>query len=265
MYSPFTSGFKYLKYWLTAKNGKGHGIHSPFVFDFVTLVLNDTGNYYCYPPIEEERQRLLNDQTELNILDLGAGSRKGKQNKRCVREIAKNALKPVKYSQLLFRLANYYKSENILELGTSLGITTAYLSLANHAAHVITLEGVPDIAVQAKKTFSNLGIKNVSLVEGNFDDTLLQALHSLKKVDFAYIDGNHRLEPTLRYFETLYPFLHEHSIVVFDDIHWSSEMELAWNTIIADSRVTLTIDLFFLGVAFFKKEFKVKQHFAIRF
>jgi predicted O-methyltransferase YrrM len=162
-------------------------------------------------------------------------------------------------------MANYFKSENILELGTSLGITTAYFSQANHAAKVVTLEGVPDIASQAKKTFTNLGIRNICLVQGNFDDTLTRSLEDLKKVDFAYIDGNHRLEPTIRYFETISPYLHSDSILVFDDIHWSKEMESAWTKVVADQRISMTIDLFFIGIAFLKKDIKVKQHFTIRF
>jgi predicted O-methyltransferase YrrM len=265
MYSPFTLGLKYLKYLITAKNGRGHGIHSPFVFDLVTQVLNDTGSYYCYGPIESERQRLLRDASPVEVVDLGAGSRKNDQAQRRICDIAKNALKPPKYSQLLFRMANYFKSKNILELGTSLGITTAYLSQVSDYAKVITLEGVPDIAKQARKTFANLGLSNVSLLRGNFDDTLTEAIQHLSQIDFAYMDGNHRLEPTLRYFEEILPHLTKESIVIFDDVHWSKEMEQAWDAIKADERVTLTIDLFFIGIAFFRQDFKVKQHFTIRF
>lgn len=265
MYSPFRLAAKYLKYVFTASNGKGHGIHSPFVFDFVTLVLNDKGEYYCYDAVETLRARLLENDTSIEVTDLGAGSRKGTQSQRKISDIARNALKPPKFSRLLFRMANYFKSHTILELGTSLGITTCYLAHADHAAELVTMEGVPSIADIAKEQFDQLGLENIKLIEGNFDETLSLAVSSLKRLDFAYIDGNHRLEPTLRYFNTIFPILHKDSVVVFDDIHWSEEMEEAWEKIKSDSRVTLTIDLFFIGIVFFKPDFKEKQHFTIRF
>ncbi len=258
-------GLKYLHYFLTAQNGRGHGIHSPFVFDFVTLVLNDKGEYYCYEVLEAAREGIRRNHAEIEVVDLGAGSRKGTASLRKISDIAKHSLKPTPYSRLLFRMANYFKSRNILELGTSLGITTSYLAQADYAAQVITLEGVPDIAAQAKKQFSTLGLQNIELIEGNFDDTLQQALNRLPGIDFAYLDGNHRLEPTLRYFNQMFDKLHANSVVVLDDIHWSAEMEQAWDAVKNDERVTLTIDLFFIGIVFFKPDFKVKQHFTIRF
>jgi predicted O-methyltransferase YrrM len=265
MYSPLRLTIKFLKYLVAAQNAKGHGIHSPFVFDFVTLVLNDKGEYYCYDAVETLRARLLENDATINVIDLGAGSRKGAQNERKISDIARNALKPPKYSRLLFRMANYFKSHTILELGTSLGITTCYLAHADHAAEVVTMEGVPSIAQLASNQFEQMGLKNIKLVEGNFDETLSQALNDLPGIDFAYIDGNHREEPTIRYFNTMYPSLHKDSVVVFDDIHWSKEMENAWDKIKADERVTLTIDLFFIGIVFFKPDFKEKQQFTIRF
>ena len=265
MYSPFRLAVKFFKYLLTAQNGKGHGIHSPFVFDFVTLVINDKGEYYCYDAVETLRARLLENDNSIKIIDLGAGSRKGTQSERRISDIARNALKPPKYSRLLFRIANYFKSHTILELGTSLGITTCYLAHADHAAEVVTMEGVPSIAALASSQFEQMGLKNIKLVEGNFDETLSPTLSELPKLDFVYLDGNHRVEPTMRYFNTINSSLHKDSVVVFDDIHWSEEMEQAWEKIKTDNRVTLSIDLFFIGIVFFKPDFKEKQHFTIRF
>jgi predicted O-methyltransferase YrrM len=265
MYSHFRLGIKYLAYWLTAKNGKGHGIHSPFVFEFVTLVLNDFGEYYCYDIMEWERKLLLENKQSIDVEDLGAGSRKGTLKQRKICDIAKNALKPPKYGKLLFRMANYFRSKTILELGTSLGVTTGYLSHANHASRVISMEGVPAIAAIAAEQFSRLGLNHVTLIQGNFDHTLEKVIGENPEIDLVYIDGNHRLEPTVRYFNQMFSSLHADSVVVFDDIHWSAEMEQAWEVIKADDRIMLTIDLFFIGIVFFKKEFKQKQHFKIRF
>ena len=265
MYSPFRLALNYLKYWFTAQNGRGHGIHSPFVFDLVVSVLNDKGNYYCYEPIEALRNEMLQSNELVPVMDLGAGSRKGLSNQRKVSEIAKNALKPPKYSQLLFRIANYFKSGTILELGTSLGITTCYFASVRHNERVITMEGVPGIAAKALDNFKRMGFDNIELIEGNFDETLQPVLSKAEKVDIAYIDGNHRFEPTIRYFEQIFPYLHAGSCLIFDDIHWSREMESAWNKIKSDSRVVLTIDLFFIGLVFINPDIKIKQDFIIRF
>lgn len=265
MYSSIQLAFKYFRYYVTASNGKGHGIHSPFVFDFVHRVLNDDREFYAYQPVENLRRLLLQDQRELYIEDLGAGSRKKKHNTRKVSAIAASSLKPSKYAQLLFRIVDHYAPEHILELGTSLGITSAYLAMANPQALLTTMEGSTAVANVARENFQKLGIKNLRLIEGNFDTILPKWLEQGRQIDLAFIDGNHRYEPSLRYFKQILKYTNEYSILVFDDIYWSKEMEDAWKEIREDSSVTLSIDLFFIGIVFFRKEFKVKQHIAIRF
>lgn len=265
MYSAFQLAGKYLRYYITASNGKGHGTHSPFVFDFIINVLNDKRSFYFYEQIEGLRTSLLTDATVIEVEDYGAGSVVSKTKNRAVKEIARSALKPKKFGQLMFRLVDYYAPKTIVELGTSLGITSAYLASASSHASVTTMEGAPAIASLACKNFKTLGIKNINLVVGNFDETLAPTLNKLSSIDLAFVDGNHRKEPTLRYFEQLMEHSHEYTILIFDDVHWSSEMEAAWETIKADERVKLTIDLFFIGLVFFRNDFKVKQHFTIRF
>lgn len=265
MYNAFQLGFKYLQYYITASNGKGHGVHSPFVFDFIINVLNSKGTYYCFNEIEQVRKAYLANNEVIEVEDFGAGSRTGATKKRVIKNIARSALKPRKYSQLLFKIATYYKPKTILELGTSLGITTAYLSNSNKESRIITLEGSGNIASVAANTFKQLGLENVTQITGNFDETLSSALKQSGVTDFAYIDGNHRYEPTVRYYREILPFINEDSILIFDDIHWSKEMEQAWEEIKNHEAVTLSIDLFFIGLVFFKKDFKVKQHFIIRY
>lgn len=265
MYSPFTLGVKYIKYYLAASNGKGHGMHSPFVFSFITKVLNDNRRFYAYNHIENLRELLLNDQRQLTIEDFGAGSRVKKNNVRSVRDIAHSSLKPKKFGQVLFRIVDAYSPENILELGTSLGITTAYLASAKKDTEVVTMEGAKAVAEVARNNFAKLNLENIELIEGNFDETLPATIKKMNSIDMAFIDGNHRYEPTVRYYRELLPAMHEHSVLIFDDIHWSKEMEQAWDEIRKDSAVTLSIDLFFIGLVFFRKEQKTKQHFVIRF
>ncbi len=265
MYSSFQLAIKYLRYWLGASNGKGHGVHSPFMFEFITNVLNDKREFDCFRYIELLREELKNNHTEINVPDFGAGSRMQLNNKRKISAIAKSSLKPKKYSQLIFRIVHYYKPENILELGTSLGITTSYLSFANPNAKIITMEGAQQVAYIAQKNFNQLYLSNIQIVEGNFDQTLPAVISQLPTVNFAFIDGNHRKQPTLNYFHQLLAKVNESTILIFDDIHWSIEMEASWEEIKNHPSVTLTIDLFFIGIVFFRTEQKTKQHFSIRF
>ncbi len=265
MYSRFQLAKKYLHYIFTASNGKGHGIHSPFVFDFVTNVLNDKKKYNCYDTIEELREQLKKNDTVIEVEDFGAGSSVIKSNKRIVKDIANSSLKPKKFAQLLFRMVQYYQPKNVLELGTSFGITTAYLANGNDDVQVYTLEGAAQIAAIAQNNFIQLGINNITLTQGDFAKTLPCLFSTLDKIDFVFIDGNHRKEPTLEYFEQLLAHSHNNTILVFDDIHWSKEMEEAWLTIRQYPAVTLTIDLFFIGIVIVQNDIKVKQHFTIAY
>ena len=265
MYSTFKLAKKYLHYFLTASNGKGYGIHSPFVFDFITNVLSDKKKYLYYDAIEKVRNDLLHDNSMIEVEDFGAGSSVISSNKRAVKNITRSSLKNKKFGQLFFRIVNYYKPETIIELGTSLGITTAYLASANHFPTVYSLEGANNIISIAQDTFHHLGLKNIELIKGNFDETLPGLLSKIEKVDLAFVDGNHRKEPTFQYFNMLLEKSKERSIFIFDDIHWSAGMEEAWKKIQHHPAVTLTIDLFFVSLVFFNKDFKARQHFTIRF
>jgi len=227
--------------------------------------LNDKKKYKIPQEIEDLRNELLKDNTLITIQDLGAGSRLPSSKQRTISSLAKNAVKPKKYSQLLFRLVKHYQPQTIIELGTSLGVTTAYFSKANPLAHISTIEGSETVAEIAKQNFQRLGCFNIQSIVGNFDDLLPTVISQLSTVELAYIDGNHRLKPTLNYFEHFLTRSDNNSILIFDDIHWSKEMEEAWEKIKAHPSVRCTVDIFFLGFVFFRQEFKEKQHFSIRF
>lgn len=265
MYSRWQLAKKYISYYLTASNGKGHGVHSPFVYTFITKVLNDKRHFAAYDQVETLRKKLLADNTPLEVEDFGAGSAINNSRRRPIARIAKNAAKTRKLSQLLFRIAHHYQPATMLELGTSLGVSTSYMALANPAARVITGEGSKAVAEQANKNFRQLALQNIELITGNFDDTLPGILQKTSAIDLVFMDANHRLEPTLRYFEQILPATTEYTIIIVDDIHWSEGMEQAWQQIQEHPSVTLSIDLFFIGLVFFRKDFKVKQHFTVRF
>jgi len=265
LYSKFQLTKKFLHYYLASSNGKGHGIHSPFVFDFIKNVLNDSKTYSCYKPIEQKRKDLLRNFTIIEVEDFGAGSAVIKTNKRVIANMATTSLKPKKYAQLLCRMVNYYSPKTIVELGTSFGITSTYLASALSPSTVFTCEGSDAIAAVAKQNFDDLKFKNIHITIGDFNKTLSPLLTRLKTVNFAFVDGNHLKKPTITYFTELLKYSNVNTILIFDDIHWSIEMEEAWAVIKQHPTVTLTLDLFFLGIVFFNTDFNHKQHFTIRF
>jgi len=240
-------------------------MHSPFVFDFILNVLNNKSHYQPPAEIEQLRRELLSDKRIIGVEDLGAGSRSGSSKQRSVNRIARSALKPKRLAQVLFRLAKHYQPKTIVELGTSLGITTSYFSKACPDAVITSIEGSASVAAIAEESFQKLNCANVRLVKGNFDEVLYPAIHPFLSIDLAYIDGNHRYRPTINYFHQFLTHSHNQTILVFDDIHWSAEMEKAWEEIKQHPSVPYTIDIFFLGFVFFRQEFKVKQNFSIRF
>ena len=257
--------FKYLRYYFAAQTK--HDIHSPFVFDLLTNVISAKSNFYAYGQIEEIRKSLLSSKAKIIVQDFGAGSivnKPSEANLKAVKDIAKASAKSPKYGQLLFRLVHYFKPKTLLELGTSFGISTLYQALPDKSAKLITMEGCENVAKLAQENFKKAGTTNIELITGNFDETLASALTSIKSLDYVFFDGNHKKEPTLRYFEKCLPLAHNDSLFIFDDIHWSDEMEGAWEAIKNNPQVTITIDLFFLGLVFFRKE-QHKQHFIIRF
>jgi predicted O-methyltransferase YrrM len=265
MYSTYQLAKKYLLYYLTAANGKGHGIHSPFVFDFIINVLRDINKYDCHSTIEKLRDKLLTDHRTIEVKDFGAGSSVINGKTRVIKDIARSSLKNKNFARLLYRIVKYYKPKTILELGTSFGITTSYLAMGNPQSTVFTLEGSGNISAIAQDNFNQLALYNIELVKGDFDQTLPGLLQKNYIIDLAFVDGNHQKEATLRYFKLLSEKIIPSSILIFDDIHWSKEMEEAWTLIKEHPSVKLSIDLFFMGLVFFSYDFRAKQHFIIRY
>nr|WP_294793209.1 class I SAM-dependent methyltransferase [uncultured Mucilaginibacter sp.] len=255
-------GFDYLLYRLKAKTR--HGLHSPFVYRLVDKVIYDYNAKKVYDEVEAIRQDLLADDRMITVTDLGAGSHVNNNKQKRVGDIAKNALKPPPLAQLLYRLAADAQPDNIIELGTCLGTTSVYLQKAAPQAKVYTLEGCPQTAGVAKESFANANTDNIQLVIGNFDDTLPDVIEGLDKLDFVFVDGNHRKDATLKYFEWCLPKVHGGTLLIFDDIYWSEGMKEAWSEIKAHSEVTVTVDLFWIGLVYFRKE-QVKEDFVIRY
>lgn len=285
---------RFIRFYLRAKTQ--YNVHSPFVFEFVQNVLEDDRAFYVFHETDILRAELLASRETIEVEDFGAGSVvDGLKRRRRISSIAASALSPAFQCQWLFRISELYKPLTIIELGTSLGVSTLHLAEgAPRTAKIFTLEGSTEIARLARRnfdwfydTFRKTGLKHndpdvlnfetkyvqnfstefekhkIDITVGRFDDTLPTVLKSLKTLDLAFIDGNHRRVPTLDYFEKCLEKTNENTILIFDDVHWSEDMETAWADIRAHPRVRLSIDLFWCGIVFFRNENREKEHFDL--
>ena len=244
-----------------------HGVHSPFVFNLLTKCFYDKKTKPEYAILKKYRKSLLENKNFIEVTDFGAGSKVFKSNSRQISKIAQTAGISPKRAELLFRVTNYFQPKNVLEIGTSLGLATAALALGNSKAKVITLEGCPNTANVAQNQFTKFDCSNVNSIVTEFENYLQDIQQRLKTetedFDLIYFDGNHSKKATLAYFELLLPTINNDSVWIFDDIHWSEEMEEAWGIIQNHPKVKVTIDTFQWGFVFFRKE-QEKEHFTIR-
>ncbi len=238
-------------------------VHSPYVSRFVEEVVEDDRTFYAFPIIDNLRQALKRNQQKIRVTDLGAGSKLNNRPIRSIGTIARNAAVSSREGELLFRLVHFCKPKTMLELGTSLGISTLYQAGAAMNAQFITLEGCPQTAKVAQLNIRQMGMPNIEVEVGNFGNTLPHVLPRLKKLDYFYLDGNHQKQPVLDYFEMALPYLHLKSVVVIADNHWSVGMTRAWEILKGHPRVTMSIDLFDFGILLFDDAFLDKQHYRI--
>ena len=249
-----------LQYVLRAHYRKGHWVHSPFTFHTLNYVIFERTPYYSFPVIENLRQQLQQNNTPLNLQPLGTSKAK---TTTIAREL-KNSAKSPRLAQLLQRLCASNKSQYIIELGTNLGLSTAYLASNNSNSQVFTLEGQPELCKIAQQNFKQLHLNNIQVIEGNIDDTLTLLIQQIPQIDLLFIDANHQYQATLDYYNLAKSKLHKNTIIIFDDIHWSKGMQHAWNEIRQDPDIRLSIDIFHMGIVWFNTDIP-KQYYIVAF
>lgn len=249
----------YIKFLKASTNQ--HGVHSPFVYDLVTKCFYDKSKYNEYSILKQYRQSLNQNFNRVTISDFGSGSKVFKSNERVISKMAKTSGISSIRAKLLFRMVSYFNSKNILELGTSLGLASSALCLGNKQASITTIEGCQETAKVAQEQFRTFQLNNIQVIVNTFEKALPELVSN--QYNLVYVDGNHTKEATLNYFELLLPTTTNNSVFIFDDIHWSKGMTEAWDEIKNHPAVTVSIDTFYWGIVFFRKE-QVKEHFVIR-
>jgi len=238
-------------------------IGNAFIREFRQNIIRDTKEYSEYQLIEKYRNDLFRNTSIPAPVSLGAGTFCG-QKQRSISHIARMASVNAKYGQLLFRMARYYKPDQIIELGTALGISTMYLSMGNPVARIITVEGNPQLAGIASKSFAAHGLENITLINSAFDDAIPRIIPEVKNNALVFIDGNHTLEATIRYYEVFCEATRFTNILVLDDINWSHDMAKAWKIITGEKCQGLAVDLFRLGIVFNNPD-QTRQKIRLRY
>jgi predicted O-methyltransferase YrrM len=198
--------------------------------------------------IELERKRLLNRKEPVVDGSLGPA---WYDNGATVEQACLDSKGP-KPALLLFLLTRALRPNHVIELGTNVGISSAYigaaLKLNGRNGQLITLDVCAYRQRLAKEIHSNLGLDNIGYVRGLFTETLSPSLVQLGSVVLAFIDGDHKYQPTLDYFEEILRFATLDAVFVFDDIRWSDGMRRAWSRIRSDERLGVIVDLDSVGV-----------------
>lgn len=240
-----------------------YDIHSPFVFQLVKAMLEDRRRFYVFSDLAGLREHIKYNYNLVPQSQFGAGSQIITKKEISIAELGRKVAVDEKNGQLLFRLVNFLKPKHLLELGTSLGLSTLYQAAAALSGQMISIEGSPAIAQVAQQHIGGLGYQNIKVLNGSFESQLPQVLSDFPRLDYVYLDGDHSYAPTLSYFEQCLPHLHDQSVFVVADIYWSDEMLKAWKELQAHPSVSLSVNFYDFGILFFRKENQEKEHFSV--
>ena len=247
-------------------------VHSPFVFQWITDVLEDKRNYYAFGAIAALRNKMRANHTKIEVTDFGAGpggslehsAHSGAKRATTIAQVTARSASDTAQGTMLFKLAQMHQPYHLLELGSSVGLGTLYLAQGTSSkAHFVSLEGCPVLAGIARLNLETLGSGHVKVISGAFEANLASVVAAFPQLDLVYFDGNHQEEPTLTYFNACLPKVHDGTVFIFDDVHWSAGMEKAWNTIRQHPKVTLTIDCGHFACAYFNSVHQIKQDFRV--
>lgn len=253
--------FEFVKHYIVG--GNEHGLHSPFVYELYTKTIQNHEFPY-FEQLEQHYFELINDQHLIFNKNPGAGTSFHKNLRIPIKRLAKHSIKSLPWRKLICRLVEERKPKIIIELGTSFGITTAYMASTCPNAQIYTFEANTDLVELSREFFKIAGIANIEIIEGNIDETLPAFLEKHPHIDVAYIDANHRFAPTIKYVERIMECVSWKGLIIMDDIYWSYPMTKAWNAICSKKTVKVSIDLWQIGLLYFPTG-QVKENFKLRF
>ena len=243
------------------KSSNQHGIHSPFVYDLITKCFYDKTPFSAYHNLKALRNKLIYNQDLVKVKHYSETSKVFQSNHQKISTIVKGEGSSYKKQKQLYRITNYFKPKNVLELGTSVGLGSAAMAIASNNSIIKTVEVNKNISDIAKKVFKSYQLKNIQIDTSSFKDFFKKS--NYENLDLVYLDGTCDKESTIENFNSLLKHSHNESVFIINNIYWSKEMTEAWNIIKKQKEITVSIDTFYWGFLFFRKE-QPKQHFTIR-
>ena len=243
------------------KSSNQHGIHSPFVYDLITKCFYDKTPFSAYHNLKALRNELIYNQDLVKVKHYSEASKVFQSNHQKISTIVKGEGSSYKKQKQLYRITNYFKPKNVLELGTSVGLGSAAMAIASNNSIIKTVEVNKNISDIAKKVFKSYQLKNIQIDTSSFKDFFKKS--NYENLDLVYLDGTCDKESTIENFNSLLKYSHNESVFIINNIYWSKEMTEAWNIIKKQKEITVSIDTYYLGFLFFRKE-QPKQHFTIR-
>ncbi len=255
---------KYLRHRIVSGHQNGHGIHSPYLYDLVRNVLFNKARTEVPEELLLWHRRLSHCKTNLEIYDQGAGSRITTAKRRSVSSLVKHASITARQGALLYRLCRWYRPELVLEFGSGLGISAAYLAAGSGNARIITVEGSPEKHAYAVENFPAGLSCRVHFVQGSFEDHFEMMLNRAGERTIIFIDGDHSYRPTVDKVRSFLDKEPQEAMIILDDIYWSADMERAWKECIQNERVDVSLDLFHFGILI-RRPAIARQHLMINF
>ena len=259
---PVAATFQYLKHRFKAK--RWDSFHSPYLFHLFTTCCDDKSDSTDYNGIEKERNRFKASDEIIQRRDYGAGSVSIAGQQQKIAAIAGHALSSPFQCRFLARLVKFTQATTILEFGSSLGISGAYLAIGNPAASVTTVEGDPALASRSKKVFETLGLRNIQIITDTFESYISKEPKDISSIDILFLDGNHQSKALLEYYHALKHLYQPETVIVVDDIYWSADMQTGWNELMALEEVTQSVDCYHFGLLFFNKGFLQKENHVVK-
>lgn len=225
--------------------------------------VRDRRPYYGLVDVERMRLALRSDHRPVEAAALGAGSATFSSNRRRISAIARSQQRPAKVYRLLYHLSRLQQADTMWELGTGLGLSSIVLASAHPGGTLHTVEGDPAIAAVARDSFHRVPYTNIRLHEGLFRDMLPKLSASAPRPGLLLLDGDHSFEATVSLLEQILPTLADDGLLILDDIYWSPGMKRAWQWLQQRPEVTVTVDTFYLGLAW-KRNGQAKEAFTLR-
>ncbi|MDR0542638.1 MAG: hypothetical protein LBH19_10595 [Dysgonamonadaceae bacterium] len=222
---------------------KGFGVHSPFVYNLITKVIEEKSAYYALEEIENFRRQLLKD----NDLSL----------------ITARETQSAAYGALLFRMVNFFKCRNVIEIGSSTGVMGLYLAMASRTRCQCRLLDERQGLAQCIRQFARTHhLSKLQYMEGDYRENIPSLYAELSGADLLFINQLPETMTGSGLMDLCRPLIGRQSILILDGINRSKEMHKIWESLKRDPQSRVMVDLYALGIAFFNDKLPKRYYKA---